>query len=109
MIDPQKECVISLSEAAAAVPLAGAKPHLSTIWRWCRKGIGGVRLEYLRVGRRIVTSREALGRFFQAVAQLDDNSAPAPTAGEPPVQERTTLQRKQAIERANRTLQKAGI
>lgn len=66
------ETVLTLPEAAAAIPTQnGKRPSVSTIWRWCRKGLRGIRLEYLRCGRRILTSREALDRFFTALAVLD--------------------------------------
>ena len=67
------ETVLTLPEAAAVIPTQnGKKPSVSTIWRWCRKGLRGVQLEYLRCGRRILTSREALDRFFLALAASDE-------------------------------------
>ncbi len=71
------ETVLTLPEAAAAIPTQnGKRPSVSTIWRWCRKGLRGTRLEYLRCGRRILTSREALDRFFVALAELDQDDTP---------------------------------
>lgn len=66
--------LLTLPEAALTLPRVGGKgtPHPSTLWRWCRLGLGGVKLEYLRLGRRIVTSREALDRFAKALAESDD-------------------------------------
>ncbi len=66
------ETVLTLSQAARRLPKLG-KNHVSptTVWRWCRKGIRGVHLEYACVGRRIVTSREAMTRFAGALAEAD--------------------------------------
>lgn len=64
---------ITLTEASKAIP---GRPSTSTIWRWIRSGIrisGGsrVRLEHIRVGRRIFISREDLSAFFRMVARSD--------------------------------------
>jgi hypothetical protein len=66
------ESVLTLSQAARALPKLGTR-HVSpvSVWRWCRKGIKGVHLEHARIGRRIVTSREALTRFTDALAAAD--------------------------------------
>jgi len=71
-IDCQLEQVLSLKDAAKAMPLIdGKRPHVSTIWRWCRRGLNGVQLDYSRLGCRIVTSREAIARFAIALAVAD--------------------------------------
>lgn len=64
----QHETKLTLTEAAKRSP---GRPHASTLWRWCREGLHGVRLEYVRFGRRIFTSTEALDRFAQALADTD--------------------------------------
>lgn len=66
------EHVLTPAQAARYLPNVGL-PAVSptTIWRWCRKGVKGVHLEYARLGRRIVTSREALTRFGDALAAAD--------------------------------------
>ncbi len=46
------------------------------MWRWCRKDLNGVFLEYARVGHRICTSAEALNRFVNALAAADKPIAP---------------------------------
>jgi hypothetical protein len=44
-IDLRTEHVVGLSEAPAIMPrIGGKRPHKSTIWRWCRKGIRGINL-----------------------------------------------------------------
>lgn len=104
------EHVLSLGEAAAALPLvAGKRPSVSTMWRWARQGLqNGVRLEYARIGRRIVTSREALVRFAAALADADATSATiaakTPRADRP----RTDAQREAAMDRAESELSARG-
>lgn len=56
----ESEGLITLSEAAKRLP---GKPSLPTLWRWCAKGVRGVRLAHLRLGRRIFTTVEALNEF----------------------------------------------
>lgn len=66
------EHLLTLAEATRELPSVNGKRHSAiTIWRWCRKGIRGVRLEYIRIGRAMMTSREALNRFYRALAQSD--------------------------------------
>lgn len=103
------ESLLTLDEAAKLLPLVNGKRHcVNSIWRWCRRGIRGVRLEHVWVGRNLLTSREALGRFFVALAQV-----------ELPVQERPVRTKKRlparpaarlkAIEEAERILREAGV
>ncbi len=103
------EQIVTFSEAAKALPkVNGRRPHASTIWRWARKGIQGVRLETRRLGGRFVTSLEALERFTKTLAET---SVDLPAAGQraPASRPRTDLQRQRAIERAEAELTKAGI
>jgi len=55
------EDVISLSEAAREVDV-----HVGTIHRWRQRGVRGIRLKTLRVGGKILTSRQALTAFLVA-------------------------------------------
>ena len=67
------EKLLSLHEAAQQVPKINGRRHApSTLWRWCRQGLGGVRLEHVRIGRTIATSTQALDRFFAALAAAED-------------------------------------
>lgn len=71
------ESTLTLDEAAKALPrFGGTPPAMSTVWRWCRRGFkspGGavVSLEYARLGKRIVTSREAIARFSARLTEAD--------------------------------------
>lgn len=101
---------ISLNEAAKLAP---GRPHVASIWRWCRRGIktrtgGRVRLDHVRAGGKLYTSEAWLTEFFAAVAKADrehfepDRSEPLST---PP----TEKQRSRSIRRAEETLSTAGI
>lgn len=111
-MNTQNETILSLSEAAASLPrLNGKRPHTSTLWRWCRKGCRGIRLEYVRIGSKIATSREALDRFFNAQAAADSalESTPSPTQQPATQKPRSEKERARAIEEARRKLEAAGI
>ena len=107
-IDLRNEKLLSLTDAARAVPaIDGRRPHTSTIWRWCRRGIRGIRLEYLRLGHRVVTSEAAIGRFAQRLAEAD--TPPMSAAPTQPPKKRTPRRRERDIQKAEATLAQAGI
>ncbi len=73
-----RENLISFSTAVRSLPEVNGRRHSpSTLYRWARWGIRGIRLEYLRIGRCMVTSHEALERFFARLAAADDRAAAA--------------------------------
>jgi Protein of unknown function (DUF1580) len=84
-IDLYEETLVSLAEAVCLLP--GRRPHSSTLWRWYRRGVHGVRLETVVVGGRRFTSRAAIERFIQrttaarngATASLNERQEPAAT------------------------------
>ena len=105
------ETVLGLTEAARTLPkVGGRRPHPGTLWRWCRLGVRSrngdrVRLEHARIGHRIVTSREALNRFANRLAELDhQNDAPSP----PAPAYRSDKRRAEDIRRAEAELAEAG-
>jgi hypothetical protein len=100
--DILSEGPISLSEAARFAAVNGKAPHPNAIWRWCRKGIRGVQLEYVRLGLRIVTSRPALSRFAVALAAADE---PKLSAWKP----KANITNPEALRQAAATLAAAGI
>ena len=55
-----------LAEAAKVCP---SPVHAATISRWCLRGLDGVYLEHIRVGRKLLTTREALARFLAKVTE----------------------------------------
>lgn len=108
MIDIRREELLTLPQAARAVPPVGGKrPHTSTLFRWTRDGVrGGIRLEAVRIGRKLCTSREALDRLFHA---LHDAPAPESAPKTPTVRARTAKQRNRDIEAARARLAAEGV
>lgn len=104
MIDITSEQVASLNEAAkwSLWPRRrkGKKPHVATIYRWAKQGCRGVRLEAIRVGGTVCTSREAVQRFCDRLTAIDNGEPGPPTP---------THARKASIRRAEETLRRAGI
>jgi len=111
LIEPDEE-LIGLTEATRHLPkVDGKKVCVCTLWRWCRLGLRGVFLEYVRVGRKICTTREALLRFFSELADLDDRIPPV-AGSRPPGLKRlplTSRQRQRALAEADAVLERAGI
>lgn len=105
------EEILTFSEAAKALPrINGRKPHASTLWRWARKGLFGIRLEVLRIGHRFCTSKQALERFAAALAEVElqpRKISIRPTVPKP--RGRTDKQRARAIADAERRLREAGV
>ncbi|HBJ36632.1 MAG TPA: hypothetical protein DDZ51_18125 [Planctomycetaceae bacterium] len=61
------EDVLTLQDARREIASAtGRRPDKCTIYRWCLKGVGGTKLEHIRLGDRILTSRQAITRFITA-------------------------------------------
>ena len=109
-IGPDEE-LLSLAEAARRLPrIDGKKIAIPTIWRWCRRGLRGVRLQYTRVGRRICVSPAALSTFFGQLAEMDERvpppGRPSFLAGRKPV---TSKQRLRALAEADAVLERARI
>ena len=73
-IDILSDDVLRLSEAAKILPRgrSGKKVHVSTLWRWSSRGIRGVKLETVRMGGLIYTSRKALQGFFGQLNQTEN-------------------------------------
>jgi hypothetical protein len=107
-IDLHTERIVSLSEATKILPaIDGRKPHTTSVWRWCRQGLHGIHLEYLRVGYRIVTSYEALARFAQRLVEAD---VPKPELKHPGFRPpRSPAARERAIKAAREALAADGI
>jgi len=82
-IDITQEDLIRLNEARQLKCLPagrnGKRISLCTIYRWASRGVGGVRLETLKVGGSHCTSLEALQRFFDAVSRNREPVVNAPT------------------------------
>jgi hypothetical protein len=66
------ESTLSLGEATKIIP---GSPHISTVWRWTRRGVRGVLLETFSVGGKRFTSVEAVRRFLVASQQSVSEAA----------------------------------
>lgn len=58
------EHLLTLPEASREIP---KRPHTATLYRWGTRGCGGRRLEIIKIGSTVYTSREALARFAQPI------------------------------------------
>jgi len=78
-VDLRDETPLTLTEAAKVLPpLTGdRKVHVNTLRRWINRGVRGVRLEAVKLGRTLVTSREALQRFADRLSERPVAPAPA--------------------------------
>ena len=105
------EQLITLVEATKLLPRVGGKRmNVSTLWRWCKKGLRGCNLEYVCVGTKIATSSDALNRFFVSLANADNVKQLSGNVHWPKKHRRPTdLSRQRAIEEANNILVRAGI
>lgn len=56
------EDALTLPQAARELP---GKPNPSTLWRWTVRGIGGQKLETIKIGSKVFTTRQALSRFIE--------------------------------------------
>jgi Protein of unknown function (DUF1580) len=102
----ENETVLGLADAARRLPkFRGRRPHTSTLWRWGRRGVMGIKLEVGRLGRRLITSVEALDRFSAALAAVE------PAGARPAHVARSTAapKRERQIRAAERELDEAGI
>jgi len=61
---------MTLTQAAKLIP---GRPHLSTVHRWGQHGVKGVKLETLRAGSRVFTTREAVETFLAELNTTDDD------------------------------------
>lgn len=101
---------LTLSEASKRIPrMNGHRVHVSTLWRWCRKGYNGIHLEYFRVGRTIMTSEFLLHKFFTELAKADLEKT-SQSQFQPRRKRRSCPQNRQkSIDEANAVLRRAKI
>ena len=109
MIDIGSETVLTLSQAASEQPCRrqGKRVSTVTLWRWSTRGCDGIVLETLQTPSGRVTSREAIGRFFQALTESrqagSSSATPAPLSGL-----RSASRRQRESERAEQSLIERG-
>lgn len=71
MIQITEETMMSMTEASEWLKTRGITANRVTLYGWASpSGCSGVRLESLKVGKRLHTSREALQRFCEQLTEL---------------------------------------
>lgn len=65
-LDLLAEDIIRLNEVPQEIP---GRVDVSTVWRWAQRGVGGIKLETVKVGGKKLTSRQALSRFIAATSR----------------------------------------
>lgn len=104
------EDYLTLSEAAKRLPrMNGRRVNTSTLWRWCRRGVRGIHLEYRKIGRSIVVREVDMDRFFSELAKTDKALQTAPPVERKRSRRTKSAARQQAIQEANDVLLRAGI
>ena len=83
-IDLEREKPVTFAQLAESLPRhrRNRPVHTSTIHRWRRPGLRGVRLEAIRVGGAWHTTREAFAKFCKALTSLEDSDIDTVTAPE---------------------------
>lgn len=60
------EDILTITDARKEIAsITGQRPDLSTMTRWIHRGVGGTKLEAVRIGRQLITSRQAITRFIE--------------------------------------------
>jgi hypothetical protein len=78
-----------------------SRPVASTVWRWFKIGVNGVRLQTIQIGRSLFTKEEWVKEFFEDSAAAKNNPI------QPPIQ--TPTRRKRAAARAQQRLADFGF
>src|SRR4051794_36942641 len=78
MINVNAEDLVSFAEAARMRPPGrnGRPMHTDTVRRHALKGIRGVRLEHVRLGGSLYTSRQATQRFAERLTAASPDDMP---------------------------------
>jgi hypothetical protein len=82
--DIYHEKLLTLPQAAATLPRKrGKRVHASTIYRWIRHGVRGIRLESCLVGTTRCTSLPAVRRFSQKLSRVKEGERSANNVATP--------------------------
>ena len=79
MISIAKERLVRLSQVPKLLPPRpnGRRVHISAVYRWITRGVGGVRLEAIRIAGSTYTSIEAIERFANHRGEPAQPTSPA--------------------------------
>lgn len=67
-LDVMKEDPLTIAEAAVLLPGVAE----ITLRGWVRTGFRGIKLESVRIGARILTTKQAMARFIAATTEQSD-------------------------------------
>lgn len=83
MLNHNGELLLDISSATERLAeLTGVRVHRSTLYRWVTHGVGGIRLESVRLGGRVYSSEAAIRRFGSILtARADALRSGDPTRG----------------------------
>jgi hypothetical protein len=109
-IDLNRERPITFAEAAATLPRRrnGSNARPTTLYRWSKAGLRGVRLETIQIGGTRCTSHEALQRFFERLTPCSDTDVAAEPLFLAVACSRTCAQRERRAREAARRLEALG-
>jgi Protein of unknown function (DUF1580) len=84
MININHEQLLPVNKVPAYLQSRGLGKRVSvgTVYRWMIAGVGGVRLETVRIGGQMVTSAEAIQRWVEARERARNKNRPAPVSSE---------------------------
>lgn len=97
MIDLKQERLITLTEAVKLdfwPSRRGGRLSLGTIYRWAQVGVGGIRLEVVKIGSALCTSLPAIHRFIERLTAADTRLTPSESGP-------TVAARRREVESAN--------
>ncbi len=111
---------ITLTEVAKTLP---GRPTANCVWRWCRRGVLArngerVRLEHIRLGGRIFTTRRWLDQFGSALAEADARyfdisqsgvGTASKSGGQPQRTSKAEAERTRNLERIEQELEEVGL
>jgi Protein of unknown function (DUF1580) len=84
MFDIHAEHLLTMREASRLFPGSrqGRPTHVATVYRWAVRGVRNIRLETVRIGGCLYTSREAMQRFAENLTTNGEarSDGPAPPA-----------------------------
>ncbi len=100
--------ILTLAQASKRIPaIDGKRPHVATLYRWWSRGINGIHLECLKVGRKLGTTEENLNKFFVECGAAGPQPRTRRTTPVAPTK-RTPQQREKAIRDAEAYLKANG-
>ena len=71
MIDILKDELLTPAQLAARIPVVGEqRPSDKMVRRWAKYGVGGIKLESVRIGHAVATTWAAFERFTRARSGL---------------------------------------